>query len=1510
MADDKIEKMVERLAAKPREAADRATLERAMAAFGKLWTANQLERRADVYQRGIFRFFWCIIGIVSISVMAIVLSLRNIIWWGILGALVAGVVTTSLGILFDLWKLDRLRKAPGKWGQTPFTGALEEFTRFMRRPFMRVAMMAYVVVMAAYVVHLSGGRVDGTSVAFAKTLAQIQKHSYRCKLSVQTIDDGKATSLSGAEVAVWEPGRVRVDSSSSIGNVSSVSDLDSGKVLLLFHDNKVGMMFENQQARDLIGKEGIFTLFTRPVENLWNIRNGSEKELGKKVVGGRDALGYRVVQGDKVCWYDMTIWADAVSGEPIVVEVLATPKTENGQYRLTLKDFQINPQLAHESFSFDMPAGYTLAYQKDLKDLEGGRVASVEGAKVENMLKLWGEGKKDDAVAALLTVNWGKPIIFGSMAYVFDMTEQEYISLKVEDQQKVLDSSLAQVKGIVKEVYARGMQAVGEKDYREAEKYFQSAVMLGRMLNHEKRQVMIVRLVGIAIEKKILKGMIELYSQSGDEKKLGDVKVELAKVDAQAAEIKNKVEGRQSDATKPADANSPADVNSAAAVNRAAPAIADANMQTMVVRVVAGQSGSPLKDAKVTARCKELELNERTGEDGRALIRVPNSGKTLGLYASCSGYTGQERAFKRAMGRQLPAEYVFELDEGSTIGGSVKNPEGEPVENVAVSIYVHSDPAVNSSEQALVHVQETVRTDNAGRWTFSGVPEEITNLSVRFDHPLYHGAGGRMGGQQSSDLLARSLEIVLQRGIDIRGVVRRTDGTPVKGATVINGTYPDVVESLKATTDAEGRFRFGNGYPSEETFTVYADGLAPEQKVANIVEGGIDLDIVMHAASALRGIVVDEAGKPLKDVTISIPKWRDGSALSMLRTVTNELGRFELAGLPADELELRLSKNGITEKTIGGILADGKDKTLVLGAGVRARGKVIDAVTGLPVRGFKLIPGLGMEMGQGIVWQDSADWVRAYQDGQYEYVFPMVGTEHAVKVEAAGYESAISRSWAHGEALTICDFALKRTSRIEGKVLDPNGRPARGARVLLGSQWGVVMEGGKLTNEGDGLPYPIATTDPNGGFSLTEPNYPYTVVAIADAGSWGVSAEAFKRAPAIRLKPWGRIEGRYLVGTKPGAAKQVEVGPEGSREQRGFITARFKRLTDSAGRFTIEQVVPGKVWVDRVPVEVLPGQTAQVTLGGHGRTVIATLNLPPDIRRMENVSIECWVDPSNVEEWWDWSGTIPWPAGADAMTSGQLWKWVGDFRDTSEGKEWGAARTATYHRLRPYIGRVKGNSLTIEDVNEGKYVLAATIASTQGDGEPNYNDADGVLATARAELEVPPVLPQDLDKPLDIGSLQVTRRPQPGDPAPAIEVEGLGSDKVRLADYRGKVVLLALYSSQDFNDPNDDYHPRWVEFKKACETFAGRDGLSIVAISLERRGNQIVMAAIREMSPKVIHGFAGDQRLAVYGAFCMEYTPRIVLIDRDGKIIANGISGERLAKKLEEVLAQKQYDRP
>ena len=103
--------------------------------------------------------------------------------------------------------------------------------------------------------------------------------------------------------------------------------------------------------------------------------------------------------------------------------------------------------------------------------------------------------------------------------------------------------SSADVRGLAIEVGRIGDKSISVQDYKEAERYFQSGLELGKLLNREENRMIIVRLTGIVVEKKMLDPMIKMYISQENQQKLNAAKERLATIHAQAEEIKKRAKG-------------------------------------------------------------------------------------------------------------------------------------------------------------------------------------------------------------------------------------------------------------------------------------------------------------------------------------------------------------------------------------------------------------------------------------------------------------------------------------------------------------------------------------------------------------------------------------------------------------------------------------------------------------------------------------------------------------------------------------------------------------------------------------------------------------------------------------------------------------------------------------------------------------------------------------------------------------------------------------------------------
>lgn len=410
----------------------------------------------------------------------------------------------------------------------------------------KIAVAAVLIIAVLIGINQFGGSVNISSVAFGQVLEYFQGTSYSFDLTFETVIEEQDSQAYTSRAMVWEMGKMRFDllGNGIVGSVSSITDFNTRRSLLLFHQNKTAVTRKESVLFDA-GVKGIFSFCSKPVENLWNLRDGTEEQLGEKEIDGQRVTGFRVFQKDQYFEYDITIWADFESGAPALVEITAKPLEDSyPSIKWTMEKFDLDVEPDEELFSLDVPAGYTLAYQENLEEIEIATEPSLESKKIVQMLELWSQGKEDGAIELLLEVDWTKQIEFGKEPYIFSLTEKGFISLKSDDQQKVIKEVMAAgstMKKIVKQALAMGKTATANGNYEKAEQYFNAGLQLGKLLDRDTEIMLVTRLSGIAAQKVALNEMINLYRITNDQKKLQDAEEQLRMAEDEVEEIKRKI---------------------------------------------------------------------------------------------------------------------------------------------------------------------------------------------------------------------------------------------------------------------------------------------------------------------------------------------------------------------------------------------------------------------------------------------------------------------------------------------------------------------------------------------------------------------------------------------------------------------------------------------------------------------------------------------------------------------------------------------------------------------------------------------------------------------------------------------------------------------------------------------------------------------------------------------------------------------------------------------------------
>jgi hypothetical protein len=307
---------------------------------------------------------------------------------------------------------------------------------------------------------------------------------------------------------------------------------------------------------------------------------------------------------------------------------------------------------------------------------------------------------------------------------------------------------------------------------------------------------------------------------------------------------------------------------------------------------------------------------------------------------------------------------------------------------------------------------------------------------------------------------------------------------------------------------------------------------------------------------------------------------------------------------------------------------------------------VLDSSGKKPIPEFRVIAGVKSSVSGG---KDIVNWqphtLHTGYDGGLIWPLNKAYDTMALRVEADGYEPQVFAWLEKSKGPQDLYFQLAEARGIKGMAVLPQGKPAAGAIVALAMvQRDAVIEKGKIRQADAALPEKardqwrlprIVKADGSGKFQLPSEYDPTAALLIIhESGVREISVADFKKNPdgriedgegwpLLKLQPWGRIEGKVLWGTQPGANQSVSLSIH--RDTYGYpgIIAQYEKTKANAdGSFVFEKVLPGLTQLS-CPISTgsgnsgmtevnLTGQVTHLTvqpgvnqalIGGTGRTV-------------------------------------------------------------------------------------------------------------------------------------------------------------------------------------------------------------------------------------------------------------------------------------------------------------------
>ena len=458
--------------------------------------------------------------------------------------------------------------------------------------------------------------------------------------------------------------------------------------------------------------------------------------------------------------------------------------------------------------------------------------------------------------------------------------------------------------------------------------------------------------------------------------------------------------------------------------------------------------------------------------------------------------------------------------------------------------------------------------------------------------------------------------------------------------------------------------------------------------------------------------------------------WRNHETLSF-STSSDESGRIVWSNAPEDTVLCTIRAAGRLDISNHPLQASDKEQLISLAPELVIRGSVTDAKTQQPIPSFVLRRGLDVKSSDKTMWFPSEEF--RFRDGTYEFKSSQqTDGAHRLRVDAPGYYAKVSRPFKPNEGSVKFDFALEPGKDLAGTVLNAEGNPVPDARVGLAhaASCALLNEGQfvNMQNQAD-----MATTNAAGKFTFPpQSDEPFLLIVTHDSGFAEATPEQFKKSPEIRLKPWGRISGQVLLGDKPDANSTISFASKRESDQRNFVSSIYWAKTDAQGRFQLDRVMPGPGTIIRQritefaegssfspgrqqSIDIKPGETTTVTIGGAGRPVVGRVELDRKPDTAINWSAS---NPVTIQRW----DTV------NKQADKQTFSCYGEFDKT---------------------GRFE-----IPDVPPGNYRLTCHVNGVAGSGD-KYPP---VIGNAEYDFEVAPFADTERRNPLDLGKITAKRR--------------------------------------------------------------------------------------------------------------------------------------------------------
>jgi uncharacterized GH25 family protein len=587
---------------------------------------------------------------------------------------------------------------------------------------------------------------------------------------------------------------------------------------------------------------------------------------------------------------------------------------------------------------------------------------------------------------------------------------------------------------------------------------------------------------------------------------------------------------------------------------------------TVEVTVTARQGGAPVAGAEIELR-SALTWKATTNASGIAQLRGVGAGWSP-LAVRAKGFALAAMMLPTSGNADTVEHVALSLAHGAALAGRVVDDKGKPVSGARVVAASASEPlpVVDPRRDGVLTAADgsfSIATLSAGTWRLTATAGDrapVTSVPINVD-----GEHARSG-----------IEIVLAAGAVVRGVVQDKAGKPVAAAdvsVVVHGFVPWRARR-QAFTDDTGAFTItGLARRPVDVVAWHESGASAIVPVDLAAKPDGTVTLVLDVGGAIKGTVVDRAGKPIGDAQVlAEPDWTGGTAdraawsvRGVQETVTDQGGAFAFAGLPDGTYRIRAARPGASEAALAlsqGVLAQpsGAPIKIVVPADGRVIGKV-QLPDGKPPVAFMAGFAAGVTNPLPFARKDGA------------FALPAAAGTYPLTISGPGFVTTTKQVMiSEGKDTDLGTITVTPGRSVAGRVVDEHGAPVAKATVAAGAL--LTGGGSELYIKDESIDAKDTETDENGRFVL-DGFSPATITVLA--GKAGVGRSASLQLPAspdsatveLVLAGTSGLAGKVTRAGAPLADTVVIATPIGSVASNFFVT------TGPDGTFALDALAPG-----------------------------------------------------------------------------------------------------------------------------------------------------------------------------------------------------------------------------------------------------------------------------------------------------------------------------------------------